>query len=131
MLACILLRQDAGSGFVQPLVATGVVEVPVGVYQLFDGVLIDACEGFGNVRTRGDDFRVDEQLSVRAGKNGNISTRTQKNADIAAEALNRDFRCGGFLERRPNQAVRLGEQPSWNKRSHGDRATCSSKKLPP
>src|SRR5580700_4002156 len=34
MLARVLMRQNAGSGFMQPLVSTGVVEVPVTVYQL-------------------------------------------------------------------------------------------------
>ena len=97
MLARVLLRQDAGSGFVQPLVAARVIEVPVSVDQLLDGVRIDARQSRGDIWTRGDDFGIHEQLSVRAGKNGDISTRAQKNADVAAKGLNRDLCCGGFL----------------------------------
>lgn len=42
MLARVPMRQDAGAGLVQPLVATGVIEVPVRVDQLLDGIGIDA-----------------------------------------------------------------------------------------
>ena len=32
MFARVLVRQDTGSGFMDPLVAAGVVEMPVGIY---------------------------------------------------------------------------------------------------
>jgi hypothetical protein len=99
MLARVLLRHDAGSGFVQPLVAAGVIEVPVSVDQLLDRVHIDARQSRGNVWPRGDDSCIHEELSVGAGKNGDISTRAQKNADIAAKGFNCDLRRGSFLER--------------------------------
>ena len=72
MLARVFLRQDAGSRFVQPLVATCVIEMPVGVYELFHGIGINARQCFGNVWMRGDDFSIDKQLSVGPGKNGDI-----------------------------------------------------------
>ena len=109
MLARVLVRQDAGSRFMQPLVATGVVEVPVSVYQLSDGIRVDARERFRNVWTRRDDFRINEQLSVRASKNGYISASAQKDTDIAAKVLHRDFCYCGFLERIPDEVVCLGE----------------------
>jgi hypothetical protein len=56
-----------------PLVAAGVVEVPVSVDQLLDGIGVDACEGFFDVWTGGDDLRVNEQLSIGAGEDGDIS----------------------------------------------------------
>jgi len=99
MLASVLLRQDAGPGLVRPVVATSVIEVPVGVYQLFYGVCIDRRQGFGSLGASGCDFRINEQLSVGAGENGNISTRAQKHADISAKSLHRDLCIGGFLER--------------------------------
>jgi hypothetical protein len=74
MFARVLVRQDTGSRFMDPLVTTGMVEMPVGVYQLLDGIPVDAREGFRNVRTRGNDFRINQQLSVRADKNRDIST---------------------------------------------------------
>ena len=89
--ARVFLRQNAGSGFVQPLVAAGVIKVPMSVYQLLDGVHIDARQGRRYVRTRGDDLRIHQQLSVRAGENGNISARPVKNADITTKCLDRDL----------------------------------------
>ena len=50
MFTRVLVRQDTGSGFMDPLVAAGVVEMPVGVDQLFDGVCVDTREGFRDVR---------------------------------------------------------------------------------
>ena len=129
MFTRVLVRQDTGSGFMDPLVAAGMVEVSVGVDQLFDGICVDAREGFRDVRTCGNDFRIDQQLSVRANENGDISTRTQKDADVAAKVLNRDFRCGGFFERSYNDAFCLGHQVTWSKASCGNRQTSSSEKL--
>ena len=42
----VLVRHDTGSGFMDPLVAAGMVEMPVGVDQLFDGICVDSREGF-------------------------------------------------------------------------------------
>src|ERR1700681_2085898 len=91
MLARVLLCQDARSGSVQPFVTSGVIEVPVSVYQLFDGIRINARQRCGNMRPRRDDFSINEELSVGAGEDGDISARAQKNADVAAKRLNRNF----------------------------------------
>ena len=126
-LARVFVRQYASSGFVNPFVAAGVVEMPVGVYQLLDRICVDARESFRNVRTGGDDFRINQQLSVRAGKDSDISTSAQKDTDIAAKVLNRHF-CGyGFLERTSNQAVGLGDKATWNKTRCGGRTPNSEK----
>ena len=46
MFARVLMRQDTGSSLMDPLVTAGVVEMPVSVDQLFDGIRVDAREGF-------------------------------------------------------------------------------------
>ncbi len=110
MYAGVLVGEDAGSGLMDPLVAAGVVEVPVGVDELFDGIGVDAGEGFFDVWTGGDDLGIDEQLSVRAGQDGDVSTSAQEDTDVAAEVLNGDL-CGcGFLEGASDD---LGEQVAW------------------
>jgi hypothetical protein len=43
------------------------------------------------VRPRGDDFRIDEKLSVLARKNGNVPAGTKQDADIAPKRLYRDL----------------------------------------
>jgi len=52
----------------------------------------------------GNDFRIHQQLSVRASENSDISTSTQKHADIAAKVLNRNFRCSGRFEGSSDEA---------------------------
>src|SRR6266852_4871795 len=115
MFARVLLRQDAGSGLVKPFVPAGVIEVPVRIYQLLDGVRINARQCGRNVCTRADDFRVNEQLSVGAGKNGDISTGAEENADIAAKGLNRDLAVAASLNACWTRAS------SWAKRPFGTR----------
>jgi hypothetical protein len=73
------------------------IEVPVRVDELLDGVRIDAGESCRNVRPRGDDFGIDEKLSVRTRKNSDVSTGAKQDADIAPKSLHRDLGCGGFL----------------------------------
>jgi hypothetical protein len=128
MLARVLLRQDGGARLVKPVVATGMLEVPVSVDQLLDGVGVDAGQGPGNVWMCGDDFRADEQLSVGAGKHRDVSTSTQENADVTAESLNRDLRGGGFLKGMLDKGVFLGEA-AWRKADYSNRHTSCSKKL--
>src|SRR5258705_5088595 len=110
MFARVLVGKDAGSGLMEPLVAASVVEVPVGVNQLPDGIGVDACDGLFDVGTGGDDFGVDDQLSIGTGKNGDISPRAKENTDVAAKILNRDFRRGGFFERSYNDAFCIDRQ---------------------
>jgi len=83
MFARVLVRQNTGSGFMDPLVAAGVVEMPVRVDQLFDRIRVDARECLGDVRPCGDDLRVHEQFSIRTSQDGDISTSAQKDTDIA------------------------------------------------
>ena len=73
MLSGVLVREDAGSGLVQPFVAAGVVKMPVSVDELFDGVRVDAREGLRDVWARGDDCRIDKEFSAGAGEDGDVS----------------------------------------------------------
>jgi hypothetical protein len=112
----------------QPIVATCVIEVPVSVYQLFDGVRIDARQRCRNTGTSGDDFSVHDELPVRVGKHGNVSARAQKNADVTAKSLDRDLRSGGFFQCVPNEVVTSGKEPSGKKaRCGGRHPTCNNK----
>ena len=120
MFARVFVREDTGSRFMEALVAAGVVEMPVSVDQEFDRIHVDACEGFRDVRTRGDNLRIHHQLAVRACQNGDISTSAQKDTDIASKVLNRDLCCCGFLGRTRNYATCLGDQASWGKASRGE-----------
>jgi hypothetical protein len=67
---------------------------------------------------------------MRVIRNSNNSaTSAQKDADVAAKVLNRDFRCGSFFECSFHEAVCLGDQVTWSKTSCGSRQTSGSEKL--
>src|SRR5580692_2542267 len=95
--AGILVSQNTCARLVHPFVAAGVIEVPVRVDELFDGIRIDAGESRRNVRPCGNDFGIDQKLSVRTSKNGDVSTGAKQDADIAPKRLHRDLGRGGFL----------------------------------
>ena len=80
-------------------------------------MLARALETFGRAVTISASA---SSFSVRAGKNGDVSTGAQEDTDIAAKVLDRDFCCCGFLERTSNEATtRLGSQVTWNKTGRG------------
>ena len=47
--AAVFVGDDGGAGGVHPLVAVGMVEVPVGVDEVGDGIGADGGEGFGEL----------------------------------------------------------------------------------
>src|SRR5580692_12080171 len=129
-LARILVRQNACAGLVHPLVAAGVIEVPVRVDELLDGIRVNAGEGRRNVRLRGDDFGVDKKLSVRTSKNGDVSAGAKQDADVAPKRLNRDFGGSGFLQSDFNQAF-LRKQSGWGETRGRNCDTTRNEKLTP
>jgi len=57
---------------VQPLIAVGVVEVPMGVDQVVDRIEAEAVLCFQDARTRRSDT-IDEHLAVGAGQDGDVA----------------------------------------------------------
>ncbi len=108
-LARILVSQNACACLVYPLVPASVIEVPVRVDELLDGIRIDAGQSRSNVRPSRDDFGIDKKLSVRPRKNGDVSTGTKQNADIAPKRLHRHLGGGGCFQGHVNQAL-LGKR---------------------
>ena len=95
------MRNDGGAGSVNPLVAVGVVEVPVGVDEVGDRIRADCVERFGQVRLGGGVAGVDEQLAVFSGKDRDVAADSHELAHIAAEvlALDRSSGSGGAPSR--------------------------------
>jgi hypothetical protein len=75
---------------VQPFVAIGMVKVPMCVDQVLDRVGVDWCKGGCNLWTRTRKTGVDKQLTVAAGKDGDISASAHEDAYVAAEFLDDD-----------------------------------------
>ena len=84
------MSEDRCAGGVQPLVTIRVVEMPVSIDELLDGIGADRSESLGKLRTRTGEACIDQQLSVRTWQNRDISTGAHQDADVAAQFLNGD-----------------------------------------
>ena len=56
----VFMRKDGSTLRVQPLISVRVVEMPVGVDQVFDRLTAKAANRFQNLRASRSDTRVDE-----------------------------------------------------------------------
>ena len=81
------MRKDGGALLVQPLVAVRVVEVPVGVYQVFDRIAAEVVDGFEDARPCRGDAGIDKQFAVGACQNGDVATRALDDRDIATQLV--------------------------------------------
>jgi len=90
-VAGVLVSPDGGSSGVHPLVAVGVVEVPVGVDEDLDRVGVDGGQGGGELGLAGSVAGVDEELALFGGEDGDVAASSLKSGDVAAK------RSGGDL----------------------------------
>jgi hypothetical protein len=58
------------------------VEMPVRVDQMRNGIGPKTGQRLGELRTRYTDAGVDKHLAIRARQNSNVSARAFKNADV-------------------------------------------------
>ncbi len=90
-VAGVLVGPDGGSGGVHPVVAVGVVEVPVGVDQDLNRVGVDGGEGGGKLRLAGGVAGVDEELALSRGEDGDVAASSAQEGDVAAEGSSGDL----------------------------------------
>jgi len=72
VLARVCLRDDLCADRMQPLVAVGVVEVPVGVDQMRDGLRAEIGKNLAELGTRHANAGIDEHFAIRARQNGDV-----------------------------------------------------------
>ena len=73
MLVGVLMRDDSGSLGVQPCVAVGMVEVPVGVYQVPGRIAAEAVGRLEDSWARCCNSSIDEDLAVAAGQDRDVA----------------------------------------------------------
>jgi hypothetical protein len=79
---------------VNPFVAVGVVEVPVGVDEDADGFGVDGGEGGSELGLAGGVAGVDEELACFGGEDGDVPAGSAEKGDVAAEGSGGDFVVG-------------------------------------
>ena len=86
------------------------VEVPVGIDKVLDGIAAKAVDSLQDARSGRGNAGVDEQLAVSACQNGDVTARTLDDRDITAQLVNLDrHRRGGVTDRIDDVAC-LGER---------------------
>ena len=78
-----------GAGGVQPLVAVGVVEVPVRVHELLDRIGADSLKGGGDLRPRHGEARIHQELAVAPREHADVPAGAFKHVDVSAQGANR------------------------------------------
>ena len=87
------MGEDCGALRMHPVVAVGVIEMPVGVYEVFDRVrtyFARASVIFGSGRRV---TGIDDHFTVRPCQDGDVSARTDECADISAQWLDSYVGC--------------------------------------
>src|ERR1700751_2883268 len=82
ILARILLSDNLCASGVQPFVARGMIEVPVRIDQVRDGIGAEIRKSFADLGARRTDAAIDEYFAIRSGQNGDVAAGTIENADI-------------------------------------------------
>jgi hypothetical protein len=72
MLACVRLRDDFRAGRMQPIVAAGLIEMPVRVDKMGNGIGAEIGEGLGDLRTGSRDSGIDEELAIGSRQDGRL-----------------------------------------------------------
>jgi hypothetical protein len=73
------------------------IEMPVCVNKMRDGIGAKIGKRLGELRTRYADAGIDEQLAVRTRQDGDVSPRALKYADIVSQLVRNDGRHGGAI----------------------------------
>ena len=106
----VFVGQDGGTCGVKRGVVVGVVEVPVGVDDVFHRSVADAMEGFFELGPRGRNESIDDELAVGSVEDNNVSAGAGEQSEIVRELLRLDghgahagtggrdwIGCGGLL----------------------------------
>src|SRR5215831_3706646 len=110
MFACVPVSDDGRAGFVDPLVAVGMIEVPMGIDEVLDGIRAYVIECVADLLSRGCESRVDEELAIAAGKNCDVAACAEKSADISSKLPKRYLGRNAFFSGGFDEAAFLGPQ---------------------
>src|SRR5215467_11571692 len=94
MFLRVLVRHDGRTDRMQPFVTVRVIEMPMRVHKMFNRVATDSIQRLGNLWTRAQISRVDNEFSIGPGQDRNIATGTDEHTHTSSKRLSRDLRLG-------------------------------------
>ena len=90
MLAGILLSDNLRTHRMQPFVAVGMIETPVGVDEMHDGFGAEFCQRLGQLRLRHTNADVDQHFAIGAGEDGDVFSRAPEYPDVVPQSMSED-----------------------------------------
>jgi hypothetical protein len=108
MLAGVILRDDPGAGRMQPRIAVGMIEMPMRVDEVGNGLVAERGERFGYPRPGNADAGVDHHLAVGAGQHRDVAAGSLQRADVVAQLVGRDRRGRSAVLDQGDEAARFG-----------------------
>ena len=99
-----------GAGGMQPLIAVGMIEMPVRVDEMRDGIGAEIGKSLGDLRARHADARIDQHLAIGPGEDGNVAAGAFEDADIVSQPVGDDRRYRGAILDQADEAARLRER---------------------
>jgi hypothetical protein len=113
MLARVIMGENDGTLGAQPLVAVGMIEVPMGIDQMSDRIGAEARQRRSDPRARNADPGIDQDPAVEPREHGDIPARALEHADIATQRMDIDRCRGGRGTDAVDDALRPGEDLAW------------------
>src|ERR1700731_2208574 len=107
MLAGVFMSNDLCPDGIQPYVAVGMIEMPVRVDQVRDGIGAKIGKSSGDLRTRYTNTGIDKHFAVGAGQDGDVSAGALEYADVVSQLVRNDGRHGGAILDQADDAARL------------------------
>jgi hypothetical protein len=85
------------------------VEMPMRVDEMRDGIGCETDQRLGELRTRYTDAGVDKHFAIRARQNGNVPARAFEHADVISQFMRDDGRHGDAVLDQADNSPGLGE----------------------
>ena len=73
VFSSVLMREDHRALRMHPLIAVGMIEMPVRVDEMFDRARVHFSQSVGDLGARGCITRIDHQFSIRSAEDGDVS----------------------------------------------------------
>jgi hypothetical protein len=88
----IAMRNDLGANRMKPLVAIGVIEVPMRVHEMSNRAGAQISKGFRQLGSGHGNARVDEDFAVRPGQDRDIPAGAFQYANVVPQLIGRNAR---------------------------------------
>src|ERR1700730_4041903 len=107
MFAGVFMSNDLCPDGIHPCVAGGMIEMPVRVDQVRDGIGAETGKSLGDLRTRYANTGIDKHFAIGAGQDGDVSAGALEYADIVSQLVRNDGRFRGAVLDQADDAARL------------------------